>query len=161
MQHMLDARGRQAGRPRRPRNCSISSSHGIADVLLAVVEDSLLAVLAPTTFADVLGHRPLVDLLPTFDPVGAAGVGKALAFAFARVVRIVRRQDVAGREIGGVQVEDVFRELPAQRHETGQLGPRAIGDEERVVADVEGRLGPNSPRHSRMVRTCWRFSSST
>ena len=62
-------------------------------------------------------------------------------FAFARVVGVVRRQDIAGREIGGVQIENVRRELPPQRHEAGQFGPCAVGDEERVVADVERRRG--------------------
>ena len=50
----------------------------------------------------------LVDALPTLDPVGAAGVGQALARPLPHFVRIVRQQDVAGRQIGGVLIEDVF-----------------------------------------------------
>ena len=38
-----------------------------------------------------------------------------------------------------MQVEDVYRELPAQHHEARHLGPRAVGDEQRIGADVERR----------------------
>ena len=124
----------------------LQQQHGVADVFLAVVEGGLLAILTPTTFADVLSHRPLVDLLPTLDPVCSAGVGKTLVFALARVVRIVGRQDIAGRKIGGVQIENVCRELPPERHEAGQIGPCAVGDKERVIANIEGRrLCPQLP----------------
>ena len=92
-------------------------------------------------FADVLRDRFLVDLLPAFDAVGAAGIGQALARLLAHFVRIVRQQDIAGGEIGGVLVEDVHRELPAQHHEASHLRPSAIGDEQRVGADVEWRRG--------------------
>ena len=87
------------------------------------------------------GDRVLVDALPAFDAVGAAGIGQALARLLAHLVRIVRQQDVAGREIGGVLIEDVRRKFPTQHHEAGHLGPGAVGDEQRVGADVERRRG--------------------
>ena len=51
------------------------------------------------------------------------------------------KQDVAGGEVGGVQIKDVYRKLPAQLHEACQLRPCAVGDEESVGANVKGRSG--------------------
>ena len=92
-------------------------------------------------FGDVLGDRRLVEAFPTLDAVGAAGVDQAFAASWALgFVVIERLQDVAGREIGGVQVEDVLGEPPAELQKTSHLRPRRIGDDHRVGADVEGRL---------------------
>jgi hypothetical protein len=96
-------------------------------------------VIAPAAFADVSSDDALVDLFPALDSVGAAGIGQSLARAPAHLVRIVRQQHIARRQVGGVQVEDVLGEFPAQHHKTGELGPGAIGDEQRVGADIEGR----------------------
>src|SRR5258708_7296369 len=38
-------------------------------------------------------------------------------------------------------IEDMDGKFPTQRHEAGHLRPRAIGDEERVVSNVERRSG--------------------
>src|SRR5262245_15881512 len=38
-----------------------------------------------------------------------------------------------------MQVEDVYWKWPTQGYETSQLGPRAVGDEKCVGADVERR----------------------
>ena len=85
------------------------------------------------------GNRVLVDALPALDPVGAARIGQALARPLAHLVGIVGEQDVAGREIGGVLIEDVHREFPPERHEASHLGPCAVGNEQRVGSDVERR----------------------
>src|SRR5262249_37638619 len=75
--------------------------------------------------------------LPTFDPVGAAGVRQALARLLWLLVAVVREQDVRLCEVSCVLIEDVFGKFPTQHHEAGHLCPRRIGDEQRVIADVE------------------------
>ena len=44
-------------------------------------------------------------------------------------------------EIGGVQIEDVHREISSPDHEAGHFRPCGIGDEQCVGADVERRRG--------------------
>ena len=97
----------------------------IANVFLAIVEHGRLTVFAPAALADRLGHLRLVDLLPTLDAVGAAGVGQTLALLVALLVGIVGQQDVADREVGGVQIVDVFRESASRAAESRSSRPRA------------------------------------
>ena len=63
----------------------------------------------------------------------------ACAACFAYFVRIVGQQHVAGRQIGGVLVEDVAGKFPTQQPEAGHFRPSAIGDKQRVGTDVERR----------------------
>ena len=109
----------------------------LAHVFFAIIENELAAVVAPSTSADVFRNRILVYAFPTFDPVGAAGVSQALARPLSHLVGIVRQQDVAGCEVGGVLVEDVCGEFPAQHREAHHFRPRAVGDEQRVVPNIE------------------------
>ena len=113
----------------------------VANVFLAIVEHCRLAVFAPAALADRACHLRLVDVLPTLDAVGATGIGQALALLDALLVGIVRQQDVADREIGGVQIVNVFRKAPAELQEAGHLGPERIADDQRVVVDRERRRG--------------------
>ena len=111
----------------------------IFHVLFAVIETGFFAVLAPAAFGDGLGNRRLVDVFPAFDPISAAGIGEALALSLSDLVRVIRQQDIAGGEVGRMQVEDMYWKWPAQNYETGQLGPRAVGDEKRIGANIEWR----------------------
>ena len=48
-----------------------------------------------------------------------------------------------------MQIEDMYRKLPTQNYETGQLGPRTVGDEQRIGADIERRgRAKLSPPHA-------------
>ena len=67
-----------------------------------------LTVFAPAAFADRAGHLRLIDLLPTLDAVGAAGIGQPLALLDALLVGIVRQQDVADRKVSSVKVVDMI-----------------------------------------------------
>ena len=63
-----------------------------------------------------------------------------LRWPLTHLVGVVWQQDVARGQISGVQIEDVGREPPTRAPEARDLGPRGIGDEQRIGADVEGRL---------------------
>ena len=102
---------------------------------------NLATVFAPMAIADVLRHRLLVYVFPTINSVGAAGIRQSLARTLALLARIVWQQHVTRCQKGGVLIEDVHREFPAQRHEAGHLSPCGIRDEERIGADVERRRG--------------------
>ena len=86
----------------------------IADVFLAILQHCRLAVFAPAALADRLGDVRLVDRHPALDAVGGAGVRQALALPDARLVGVVRQQDVAGCQISRMQVVDVFGKPPAE-----------------------------------------------
>jgi hypothetical protein len=112
---------------------------GHANVLLAVSENGFAAVVAPTTLADVLGDRPLVDPFPTLDPVSLAGVDEALGRALAHLVRLVRLEGIAGGEKGDVLAEEMPRKPPPQSHEACQFRLQAVPDNECIIADFEWR----------------------
>src|SRR6516165_6875464 len=102
---------------------------GFFVVLFAILQNSLLSVLTPTTLTDGLGNRRLVDALPALDAVCTTGVGQPLAWLLALLVIVMRKQDVAGGEIGGVQIEDVYRKLPVQHYEASHFRPGRVNDE--------------------------------
>jgi hypothetical protein len=106
-------------------------------VFFVIIENDLFAVLAPAAFGDGLGNCRLVDVFPAFDAVGATGIGEAFAFPLPNFVGVVGPQNITGGEVGGVQVEDMYGELPAERLEARHLCPRAVSNEQRVGADVE------------------------
>ena len=81
----------------------------------------------------------LVDILPALDAVGATGIRQALARLLADLVRVVRQQDVAGRQIGGVKVVDVHGKAPAELQEARHFGPQAVADDQRIGSDIERR----------------------
>ena len=66
-------------------------------------------------------------------------IGQPLTWSFAEFIGVVGEQNVARRQKGGVEIEDVYRELPTQRHEASHFGPGAIGHEECVRSGVERR----------------------
>jgi hypothetical protein len=82
---------------------------------------------------------PLVDALPAFNAVHAAGIGQALARLRADFIRVIGQQNIGSGEIGGVLIEDVLGEFPAQHLEAGQFGPAAIAREQGIGSDVERR----------------------
>jgi hypothetical protein len=114
----------------------------LGDVFFAIRDHRLAAPLAPIALANVLGDHILVDALPAADSVSAAGVGQAFArlLVLLLLLRIPRRQGVAGREIGGMEVENILRKRPAKRQETGHFRPGRIGDNQRVRSNIERRL---------------------
>ena len=95
-------------RSRYPITWRRNNSEELLSVLFAIIEHGRLAVLAPETVADVLGHIAFVDILPTFNAVSAASVRQPLTRLFSGFVGLVGEKDVAGCKIGGVQVEDVI-----------------------------------------------------
>src|SRR6516162_2183273 len=101
-----------------------------ANVFFAIIEDGFLSIFAPTTFADSLCDRFFIDALPTFDAISATRIRQPFPRFLPLVffVGVVRKQDVAGREIGSVQIEDVNWKLQTQNLEACHLRPSAIGD---------------------------------
>ena len=66
-----------------------------------------------------------VDRFPTLDAVGAAGVRQAFALLDTFLVGVIRQQDVADRQIGGVQVVDVCWENASRAPESRSSRPIA------------------------------------
>src|SRR5262249_13757979 len=98
--------------------------HRHANVLFAIVEGTVASVFLPIPAADVCRDRVLVDALPTFDPVGAAGVRQAFSRLLWLLVAAIREQDVSLCKVGCVLIKDVLRESPTQLHEARHLCPR-------------------------------------
>jgi hypothetical protein len=117
------------GKPRLSAQLPTQQFSGFVYIFFTIFEDALFTVLSPPTLTDILCHYLLLDVLPTLNSIRSAGIGQALAWPLAGFVRLVREEDIAGREIGRVQIVNVNWEAPTKHRETGQLGPRGIGDE--------------------------------
>src|SRR3974377_1270785 len=120
---------------------SAEQLHGHTYVFFAIFENLGFAVILPATFANVLGDGAFVDAFPTLECVGARGRGQILFWPAVGCFFVnLRTENVRRSKVRCMQVEDVSRKPPTQHLEAGHLGPRWIGDEERIVSDVERGL---------------------
>src|SRR6516164_4915876 len=81
--------GIDAGKPVGTTNLSAQQFSRFLDVFLAIIKDGVSTIVAPAAFTDVFGYLCFIDVFPTLDVIGAAGITQSFALFHTLYVRLV------------------------------------------------------------------------